>query len=190
MPVNPMSGETIIRHCSPTLAGLKTGSLFGSVFESREAMYREIRGLNRILGGKGLRVMPLQWNAETHRALIYMYRPSRLEADFQDHTCGDLLRDAGYTGKSCNRCIARLIRRLQECEEFPHEIGLFLGYPPEDVSGFIRYGSRACKCVGYWKVYGDEQKALRIFARYKKCTDLYLRQLRCGKSIEQLAVAG
>ena len=32
---------------------------------------------------------------------------------------------------------SRLIKRLNEDAEFPHEIGLFPGYPPEDVRGFI-----------------------------------------------------
>ena len=42
-----------------------------------------------------------------------------------------------FTPVALNRCIVKLIGRLQENEGFPHEIGLFLGYPPEDVLGFI-----------------------------------------------------
>ena len=39
--------------------------------------------------------------------------------------------------------------------KFPHEIGIFLGYPLADVAGFIRNKGRNCKCIGTWKVYGD-----------------------------------
>lgn len=46
--------------------------------------------------------------------------------------------------------------------EFPHEVGLFLGYPPEDVEGFIENKARSCKITGYWKVYSDEEKAKRF----------------------------
>lgn len=73
--------------------------------------------------------------------------------------------------------------------EFPHEIGLFLGYPPEDVCGFIENRAGGYKCVGEWKVYGDADKAKEIFAKYRKCTEVYCAQFAQGKSIERLTVA-
>lgn len=45
------------------------------------------------------------------------------------------------------------MRRLQRFEAFPHEIGLFLSYPPEDVRGFIEHKGHESKCEGCWKVY-------------------------------------
>ena len=83
----------------------------------------------------------------------------------------------------------RSSRRLQESGDFPHEIGLFLGYPPEDVRGFIENHAEGYKFVGCWKVYGDEKSAKKQFARYKKCTDVYCSQWANGKSIERLTVA-
>ena len=35
-----------------------------------------------------------------------------------------------------------------ESGEFPHEVGLFLGYPPEDVKGFIDHRANNFKCAG------------------------------------------
>ena len=81
------------------------------------------------------------------------------------------------------------MKRICECDEFPHEIGLFLGYPPEDVRGFIEEGAAKCKCTGCWKVYGDVERAQKLFAAYKKCTAVYQKQHAQGKSIEQLTVA-
>ncbi len=74
--------------------------------------------------------------------------------------------------------------------DFPHEIGLFLSYLPEDVLGFICNGACNHKCVGCWKVYGDEQAARSIFEKYEMCSKIYSRQWQQGKSIEQLTVAG
>ena len=82
-----------------------------------------------------------------------------------------------------------MIKYLGENEEFPHEIGLFLGYPPEDVLGFIDNKAGGCKCVGCWKVYGDVDEAQKTFAEYKKCTELYCAMFAKGRSIERLAVA-
>lgn len=42
-----MSDEFIIRHCSPTLAGLKTGNLFNCPFQDKEELLLSIRSLNQ-----------------------------------------------------------------------------------------------------------------------------------------------
>ena len=82
-----------------------------------------------------------------------------------------------------------LVRRLRGSAEFPHEIGLFLSYPPEDVRGFIENRAQNFKRAGLWKVYGDVEQAQRLFARYRKCTDIYCELWRAGSGIGQLAVA-
>lgn len=38
-----------------------------------------------------------------------------------------------------------------------NEVGLFLGYPPEDVRCFMNDSRRGVKCTGCWKAYGDEE---------------------------------
>ena len=76
-----------------------------------------------------------------------------------------------------------------ESGEFPHEVGLFLSYPPEDVKGFIDHRANDFKCAGLWKVYGNEEKARSLFAKYKKCTEIYCALWQSGSKLEQLAVA-
>lgn len=183
-----MSERVLIQQCSPTLAGMKTGNMFPCEFESNLEMKVWLREWNRKLSPKGLRFLPLRYRNE--RALIYVYRPSKLEKDLYDGRAKEILRSCGYSCETPGLCVAKLIRKMNENEEFPHEIGLFLGYPPEDVHGFIENKACGCKCVGCWKVYGDEEKAKKIFAKYKKCTDVYTRQWAGGRSIEQLTVAG
>ena len=100
-----------------------------------------------------------------------------------------MLVERGYNISTGERCVVHLIKRLAECDEFPHEIGLFIGYPPEDVSGFIENNACGFKCVGCWKVYGDREKAEKTFSRYKKCTQVYQEQWTKGKSIERLTIA-
>lgn len=183
-----MSEELIIRHCSPTLAGLKTGSLFSCRCDSQQELTYQIRALNHTLVPKGLRVVPMRfWN---NRALIYVFRPSGLKKDFCDSQAQSLLESRGYCTAETDQCVHHLVDRLQESGEFPHEVGLFLGYPPEDVDAFIQNKAENCKCVGCWKVYGDAEKAQETFDRYQKCTDIYCAQWKQGTSLEHLAVAG
>ena len=182
-----MSNETLIRCCAPTMASLKTGNMFSCPFGSREDMISDLRRLNQVLGRKGLRASPLRW--VDGRALVYLYRPKMLEKDLRNDLASRLLAECGYPCRNPNRCIARLIARLRGGQDFPHEIGLFLGYPPEDVDGFM-HRKHACKLSGCWKVYGDVEGAARQFARCRHCTEVYLRCLSKGYSLEKLAVAG
>ena len=181
-----MSEELLVRHGAPTLAGMKTGSLFSCACGDAAALRKELRRLNRMLAPRGLCLLLLRQTEG--RALLYLYRPARLRRDLADGGAQALLRQSGYGCESCGRCIAQLIRRLQAGGEFPHEVGLFLSYPPEDVRGFMDNGSRHYKCAGMWKVYGDEERAKTLFRKYWKCTDIYWKLWQAGATLEQLAV--
>ena len=181
-----MSDEMIVRYCSPTLAGIKTGSLFSAAFASRRECVEALRRWNALLRGKGLRAVPFA--NKNGRTTVYVYRISQLGMDFKKAGIRSILTERGYDCDRPERCIARLARRLKSGAEFPHEIGLFLGYPPEDVSGFINKAE--CKLTGAWKVYGDKSSAEKTFAQYKKCTRIYSELFYKGKSVERLTVAG
>jgi len=179
--------KTIARLCAPTLAGLKTGSLYNYRYDDGEAMRDAIRMWNRRLARKGVSLIPLRYSES--RALIYVFRPKLLRRDLCGERTAGILRRFGYAPGSCGECIARLIERIGRGETFPHEIGCFLGYPPEDVEGFIDNRAEGFKAVGYWKVYGDAEKASRTFRIYRRCTDWFCRRLDEGEALEQLAVA-
>lgn len=183
-----MSEDYLIRHCAPTLAGIKTANLFTCPYQDRKELLGFIRQTNRKLVRKGLRILPLRFTDD--KVLIYVYRPGKLHADLSATAASDILHKKGYCTGNCEKCVVQLAKKLRQEEEFPHEIGLFLGYPPEDVCGFME--NRACnsKCVGCWKVYGDEASAKKKFAQYKKCTRVYWDQWTKGKGIERLTVSG
>ncbi|MCR4892030.1 MAG: DUF3793 family protein [Lachnospiraceae bacterium] len=181
-----MSEELIIEHCSPTLAGIKTGSLFSLKITEQTDLMREVRELNDALRKRGLRVIPLRKTAD--HALIYIYRPAYLKRDLMDPQALQILRDRGYDCLSPECCIAQLAKHLKFDESFPHEIGLFLGYPPSDVEGFIKHPCEGVKCCGYWKAYSEPEKAQKTFSKFRKCTEKYREMIRKGKSLEQLTV--
>ncbi len=183
-----MSDALLIRQCSPTLAGMKAGSMFPCTYDSVKELTDYIRKLNRKLVPKGLRVLPLR--QKKGHALIYVFRPKALKKVLEDKTAIYVLQKYGYKDIRVEPCVCQLMGRFQSEGEFPHEVGLFLGYPPEDVYGFIENKACGQKCVGCWKVYGDEVAARKTFAKYKKCTDVYCSQWEKGRSIEQLTVAG
>jgi hypothetical protein len=73
-------------------------------------------------------------------------------------------------------------------DDFPHEIGIFLNYPLEDVKGFITSPNSGVKCVGYWKVYEDEEAKKKTFELYDKCTGNIVNKLLGGKSLQTIFI--
>ena len=178
---------TIAKMCAPTLAGLKTGSLYRFRYSDKNEMLGAIRSWNRKLSPKGVILIVLQFQKQS--ALIYAFRPKQLQRDFETESIARILRERGYAPEKKEICIATLISRFGENRSFPHEIGLFLGYPPEDVKGFIENRANGFKTVGYWKVYGNVAEAERRFETYRRCTDWFVQRVRRGERLEQLTVA-
>lgn len=177
----------LVGQCAPTLAGLKTANLFSCRFEDESRLDFEIRRINRELNAKGVFAEILLKKEDF--ALIYVYRRSFLERDLQNEEAGKLLLQFGYQTTELSACISKLRQRLAAQKEFPHEIGLFLGYPLADVKGFIRNKGLNCKCCGIWKVYDNEYEAKKIFAKLQKCSRVYAQVFAKGRTLAKMCVA-
>lgn len=182
-----MLEKYLIDHCSPTLASLKTANMFSCPYVSGESLEEEINQWNQRMTNKGLYLTVLRKSDK--KALIYLCRPQRLEQDLNKPGVKKFLAGIGYQGEHWEEALAELKERLDGCEQFPHEIGLFLDYPLVDVIGFIRNTGKNCKCSGCWKAYGNPKEAEKTFCRYKKCREIYSRLWENGRSVLQLTVA-
>lgn len=143
--------KRLIEHCAPTLAGLKCASLFNYFHEGERIVRKELGEINNLLNKKGVNVEVLEWRDKS--ALVYVYRTAMLKKELMQPGVSDLLQNYGYDNCKIDFCLGYLKRRLLSCSCFPHEIGIFLGYPLEDVKGFIENGGRNCQSCGVWKVY-------------------------------------
>lgn len=177
----------LIEHCSPTLAGLKTANLFSCTVNSVSELNSYLHKANQELNKKDVFLEILQ--NRNKRAVILVYRRSRLQKELENNAVSYFLASYGYSSNSLTYCIERLKKRFEHSDSFPHEIGVFLGYPLEDVVGFIENGGKNSKCSGFWKVYSDECSAVKLFERYNKCRKVYMQLFAGGRSILQLTVA-
>lgn len=177
----------IIEFCSPTLASLKTGNMFSIDVDNIAETVLSIEAENIKLNPKGVYIELLK--CQSSRALIYVYRKSKLERDLHTPSVQNILRFYGYGNISIRGCIDFLKKRLGQSDGFPHEIGLFLGYPPGDVLGFIMNSGHNFKCTGCWKVYCDEKESRQCFEKFKKCKTVYMRLFEEGRPLINLTVA-
>ncbi len=178
--------KKLIEHCSLTLSSLKTASLFTVKFWSVRDLEDDIAYWNKKFFHSGVKLKLIR--VGTDSALVYLYRQDMLLHDMKDKKAKKILSEYGYEGLSVNEAINRLSDRLSLYDEFPHEIGLFLGYPPIDVEGFICNKGQNCNLCRYWKVYGNEDDALMKFAKYDKCKAVYKKMWQEGRDILMLTV--
>ena len=75
---------------------------------------------------------------------------------------------------------------MNQGEGFPHEIGLLLGYPIEDVVGFIEQKGKNYLYSGYWKVYGEVEKKKEIFRQYEEAKEELILLLEDGYDMHSI----
>lgn len=185
-----MLEKLIIEQCAPTLANLKTGEIVNYRFNNLEQAKREISLLSHTLELRGVNIEILLKREKS--LLLYVYRKNRLACDLSCPIARSFLEKEGYKPDSIDETIQKLRVRMNVDKiknKFPHEIGLFLSYPVQDVMGFINNQGKNCRHCGYWKVYEEEEKAILMFAKFDKCKAAYRKMCRQGASIKKLTVA-
>ncbi len=112
-------------------------------------------------------------------ACVLFYNPEHINKILQEEKTFNFLKQYGYSGNmTIGDCLTHLKTRFQK--NCPHEIGVLLGIPLEDVAGFINNKGKNYKICGYWKVYDDPIRAKQIFQSYKDAKNRYLKFLHYG----------
>lgn len=167
--------------CSPLLAGLKISNLL--IISSDDEV--QVRHLFRN-SGIAARVI----YRETPRTTFYLYRPKELEAYLKRPRVLALLRWLGYEQTQPREVLSRFCDRYQSYRrgknDFPHEMGLLLGYPPEDVYGFIINKGKNDLYSGYWKIYDNLSDTLKLFEQFNQAKEFMIRQVFAGVSISEI----
>ena len=179
--------EALAWHCGPALAGIKAGNLVSLSCTRVPDLRSRLNAYRRVLEGQGILLEPLCDCG--HRILLLVCRPERLEPALERPAARRILDEAGYPAGGLGALLAHLKGRLSDPDRFPHEIGLFLDYPPADVLGFQRRGGQGCKLCGHWKVYHEPQKAQEMFYQYDRCRYAIWRRVLEGSSLMQMFCA-
>lgn len=179
--------KQLIYHCSATLLGLKEANLFSFPIEKLKDYKKEIKNHNETMNPFDIYLEYLYCCSK--RIFIIVYRKSKLLSYLKDKKVYNFLITLKYPNiqkENLSAVWLHLRKRIHYLKEFPHEIGFFLGYPPEDVFEYIHQKGLNFKLCGYWKVYNNEEKALEIFNTYNKCREMFLQKATAGIPIYQM----
>ena len=71
-------------------------------------------------------------------------------------------------------------------QEFPHEMGILLGYPVEDVVGFMKDEGKDFLYTGYWKVYRNLAEKILLFRSYELVKEQQIQMIAEGIQMSQI----
>lgn len=156
---------------APVVGGLKPSSTITLKKDSKEYFvwnnYKETF-LNKI----GLKHILLR---EDDKAIILLiYSEKNLEKFINNKETKEFLLKLEYNLQdNLGSILDKLIQRYNRFH-CPHELGVFLGIPLEDVIDFMECTSKKCLLCGYWKVFNNSENALEIFNNYNRSKELVL----------------
>lgn len=176
--------ESILaNHCSPVLMGTKLSNLISLSKANEsfdEALLKKYKGIFKSYG------IAIEKLCECEASmLLLIYNEERLVRYIQKPRIAKFLKDYGYEAIELDQCLLTLKSKLRHFE-FPHEIGIFLGFPIDDVIGFIENEGQNYLYCRYWKVYARPESTKRTFELYDGLRTFVKTKLMEGYTIERL----
>ena len=176
-------GFRVATQCAPVLKGVKISNLI-------RVHPGEGQKIRKRLKDSGIICVSLYQDGTMDVLFLYRYR--QLEQHLRQPVVWQFLRKYGYEAWDIASVLRRLKTRYHQYAagggEFPHELGVLLEYPVEDVEGFIRNQGENCLVCRYWKVYGNRQQAERTFRLYDAAREQALWEIVKGLPLWEVAV--
>ena len=167
--------------CAPVISGIKVANLLTISSEEDSRVERLLRGTELSFRKLG---------EDQGRSVFILYRRKELAFWIFRRSNQILLAGAGLANLGLDRLLAQVEKRyrsyIDKGESYPHEIGVLLGYPPEDVKGFVVNKGKNCLMCGYWKVYGDPVAAGKQFEAFDRAREEILSRISKGVSLHSI----
>lgn len=171
----------IALQCAPLISGLKVSNLL-IISAEDEALVRVI------LRRSGISFFRLLRTGE--KVTFLLFRKNPLEAYLKQREVETMLAEAGYAELSLGNILSTFQKRyahyMSAGGRFPHEMGLLLGYPAEDVKGFVENEGKNFLYSGYWKVYADVEEKRRLFQKFENAKETVIQLLSYGVGIQDI----
>lgn len=167
--------------CAPVIAGIKISNLLVVGNHNEKLLEDFIRGTE---------MSYFRFLSANQKTTYLLFRRKELDDYLKDEKVRTLLNDLGYADTRLEIVLANFQKKYQTYMdnhiEFPHEMGLLLGYPVEDVLGFILNDGQKFLYSGYWKVYEDLHKKVQLFKSYEDAQTEQVRMLISGMTLDEI----
>jgi len=127
---------------------------FEKLFTQRKALQtKEIRELNG-------------------RMQVIFYQREKLDLVLRQKPVQEFLITMNYPKQYSLDAYLSLLKHRIISLKFPHEVGVFLGYPLKDVLGFMGLLPLPYKRTQGWRIYGDEPPSNEVYEKYRQARSI------------------
>jgi len=163
----------LMLECSEVLAGVKPANLISLVNRTRPCgrnLYQLWQTHQHQVASRFGSLEFIMLQDKPRAVLLLCFDRNHLEQHLSHAGIRTLLHKAGYQPQSgLDELLDLLLQRIVKHDRFPHEIGLFIGYPPKDVAAFMGMVKLPFTCQALWKIYGNPAQSLRLAEDYRCC---------------------
>lgn len=171
----------IVTQCAPVILGEKISNILITEEKNRREaeMMFHYAGFSTYLFYHG-----------NEKVMMLIYNKTIFWDYIRKKECSEFLEKYGYNLARENiayevfsKIAPKFSAYMKTKQNFPHELGILLGYPLKDVQGFIENKGKNFLYSGYWKVYSDLQNALLTFERYNRAKSVLIKMVLDNISI-------
>jgi hypothetical protein len=161
-------------HAAPTIKKIKPASTISLRNTDRKAMHLWEKYEEEYLFNYNISCIEIKKDKES--CVLLLYYDELLKKILKRNSTMDFLTNFGY---SENMSLEEMLLHLKARFTYgcPHELGLFLGIPLEDVKDFIFNPQKQCLLIGYWKVYNNAETARRNFNYYDMAKQIVMKKV-------------
>lgn len=167
--------------CAPLLTGIKISN---TLIVQKENVQRVTQMLEQTC------IQSFSLYEAGKKTTLLLCKEKELLAYLKQSDVRRLFSTFGYQSLELNRIVMLLQKRyanyMKHKIEFPHELGLMLGYPTEDVVGFIENNGKNYLYSGYWKVYSNVSEKKCLFERFEQAKEQVIQLISKGEKITQI----
>lgn len=168
--------------CAPVLAKLKVSNLLNINISDLDNLYKQFKNTSY-----SIKVI----YSDSKQAYCFIYLKESLIRYLNNPYIQKYLLSIGYHSLEIDDIFKqfsiRFINSRRVQSEFPHEIGFLLGYPIDDVLSYIQKNGEECEYIGYWKVYHNKEKALKMFSLFDYVSEQAIKMVFQKQNLLQLA---
>lgn len=173
------------------LAGVKPANLI-NLADRPQSCGRNLFRLWQRHGHSLLAASGLNWRELPGRrggVLLLIYHTKTLTELLARPATQAVLTRVGYANPANPAAaLEQLSQRLRQ-QAFPHEIGVFLGYPLKDVAAFLGWVKLPYTCQALWRIYGKPEASLALAEVFRQSRCRMAQRLTSGTAVDCLRSA-
>ena len=167
--------------CAPVLTGIKVSNLFTVESVNERLVHMALQNTE---------IVPYHLLSCKNKTVFLLFRRKELDWYLKEPKVQVFLISNGYNELSLTGILKRFSQQyatyMFRGGDFPHEMGLLLGYPVEDVQGFIEHKGKDYLYAGYWKVYTDLEEKKALFEAYESAKEALLLLVSGGYTVPMM----